>query len=100
MSVEISPGMIVLGLFNLLLLCLAFFVRQWMARQQAEIDSVKSKQTALTSEFHAYQLSSAMSFAQKAELNDGKRELLDALGSINTKIDRITDKLDKKADKP
>lgn len=100
MSIEISPGIVVLGIFNVLLLCLAFFVRQWMTRQQAEIDSLKTKNTGLTNEFHAYQLSSALNFAQKADVNDGKKELLEALNSINTKIDRMTDKLDKKADKP
>lgn len=100
MSIEISPGLVVLGILNVLLLCLAFFVRQWMTRQQVEIDSIKSKNSTLTNEFHAYQLSSALNFAQKAEVNDGKKELLEALNSINTKIDRMTDKLDKKADKP
>lgn len=100
MSVEFSLANVVVGIFSLLMVCLAFFVRLWMSRQQAEIDSVKSKNTALEKEFHAYQLDSALQFAQKTEVNDGRKELLAALGSINTKIDHITDKLDKKADKP
>ncbi|MFC0349702.1 hypothetical protein [Undibacterium danionis] len=100
MSVEISTGVIVMGAFNLLMLCLAFFVRQWMNRQQLETDSVKSKMNKLTDDFHHYQLDSALQFAQKSEVTDGRKELLTALGSINAKIDHITDKLDKKADKP
>lgn len=100
MSVEFSMANVVAGIFSLLMICLAFFVRLWMTKQQAEIDSVKNKNTALEKEFHAYQLDSALQFAQKAEVNDGRKELLVALASINTKIDHITDKLDKKADKP
>lgn len=100
MSVEFSPTTMVLGFFNLLVVCLAFFVRLWMSRQQAEIDSVKSKNTALERDFHSYQLDSAKEFAQKTEVNDSRKELMAELSNINKKIDHITDKLDKKADKP
>lgn len=100
MNVDISPAGIVLGLFNLLLLCLAFFVKQWMARSSAEIESVKSKVAQLTHEFHAHQLKTALEFAQKADVNDGRKEVLEALTALSNKVDRITDKLDKKADKP
>lgn len=100
MSVELSLANIVAGAFGLLMTSLAFFVRQWMSKQQTEIDSVKGKSAALEKEFHQYQLTSVQQFAQKAEVTDGRKELLAALGSINTKIDHITDKLDKKADKP
>ncbi|MBY0574691.1 MAG: hypothetical protein K2P84_13515, partial [Undibacterium sp.] len=68
MNIEFSGAQIALVVLNLLLLCLAFFVRLWMTRQQADVDSLKQKHAALADQFHAYQLQCAEQFAQKTEL--------------------------------
>lgn len=99
MSIELTAGSIIGLAFNLLMGCLAFFARHWIKRQQEELDLVRSQNAQIVSDFHAYQLESAMRFAQKTEVNDGKKELMEALSTINSKIDRLTEKLNMKADK-
>ncbi|MFZ6748531.1 hypothetical protein [Undibacterium sp. Ren11W] len=99
MSVDLSGAQIIVGVFTCLLLCLGFFVRLWISRLQTDIDSVKKKHEEKATEFHLYQLQCARDFAQKSEISNGRLEMMEAMHKIEAKVDRIFDKLDKKADK-
>lgn len=99
MSVEISGALIILGVLNLLLLCLAFFIRLWMTRMQADVDGAKKAHNGLVTEFHAYQLQCARDFAQKSDISNGRAEMMEAIQTVASKVDRLFDKLDTKADK-
>ena len=100
MSVELSGALIILGLFNLLLLCLAFFVRLWIARLQTDLDSSKKAHKELAEEFHGYQLQCSREFALRADISNGRAEMMEAIHTVAAKVDRLFDKLDMKADKP
>lgn len=100
MSFDLSGGQIVLLLLNGLLLLLAFFIRQWMVRMQKDVDAANKKASDLVTELHNHQLQCARDFAQKSELSNGRSEMLEAMHKIESKVDRIFDKLDTKADKP
>ena len=100
MSVDISGTQVIVVVFNGVLLCLAFFIRQWINRLQADLDSAKKNHQKLSDEFHAYQLQSARDFAPKADVTNGRLEMMEVMHELNRKVDRIYDKLDTKADKP
>lgn len=100
MNIDLTGAQVFLLLFNLLLLCLAFFIRLWMTRLQTDLDAAIKKTTDLTTELHNYQLLCARDFAQKSDISNGRAEMMTAIHTVETKIDRIFDKLDKKADKP
>lgn len=100
MPAEISASQVILVVFNLLILCLAFFVRLWINRLQAENDSNKKKIQELTDALHAYQLQCARDFAPRSEVSNGRQEMMELMHQMSGKVDRIYDKLDKKADKP
>lgn len=100
MNVDISGAQIIVVVFNGVLLCLAFFIRLWISRLQADLDSSKKALKELSAEFHAYQLQCARDFAPKSEVNNGRLEMIEGIHELNRKVDRIYDKLDTKADKP
>lgn len=99
MSVELSGALIISMVLNVLLLVLGFFIRLWITRLQADLDSARKAHADHVALFHAYQLQCANNFAQKADISNGRQEMLDGLHKIESKVDRISDKLDKKADK-
>jgi len=100
MTIDLTGAQIFLLIFNLLLLCLAFFIRQWMTRQQTDIDAAAAKIASLTKELHDYQLQCARDFAQRSDVTNGRAEMMDAIHVVAAKVDRLFDKLDMKADKP
>lgn len=100
MSVDLNGAQIIAGVFSVIGLCLGFFIRLWIARLQADLDSAKKAHMELAAEFHAYQLQSARDFAPKADMNNGRAEVMEVMHELNRKVDRIYDKLDTKADKP
>lgn len=100
MSVDISGTQIIVVVFNGVLLCLAFFVRMWISRLQSDLESAKKSQRELQDEFHTHQLQCARDFVPKADMNNGRTELMEVMKTLNQKVDRIYDKLDTKADKP
>ncbi len=100
MIADISGAQIIAIVFNGVLLCLAFFIRLWITRLQADLDSVKKAQKEQAAEFHQHQLQCARDFAQKSDISNGRQEMMEAMHKIEAKVDRIFDKLDKKADKP
>ncbi|MYM32248.1 hypothetical protein GTP58_28340 [Duganella sp. CY15W] len=99
MSVDVSISQMLTGCFGLILLCLGFFVRQWMSRLQADLDSAKKAHSELASHFHDYQLQCARDFAAKADVANGRQEMVEAMHEVSRKVDRLFDKLDMKADK-
>lgn len=100
MNIDISGAQLFSIILNLLLVCLAFFIRLWMLRQQSDIDAAASKIAALTKELHDYQLQCARDFAQRSDVTNGRTEMMDAIHVVAAKVDRLFDKLDMKADKP
>ncbi|MFZ6655649.1 hypothetical protein [Undibacterium sp. TJN19] len=104
MTIDLTGAQIVQGLFGILILCLGYLVRQWMNRTQADVDSIKKKQTEFADkfadEFHNFQLKCVSEFAQKADISNGRSEMMAALHTVAEKVDKIYDKLDRKADKP
>ncbi|CAN5883817.1 hypothetical protein BH11PSE12_BH11PSE12_18560 [soil metagenome] len=99
MSADFSGAQVVFWVLNALTLILVFFVRIWMNRLQSDLDSQKKAHAELVAEFHAYQLVSAREFASRSEMSHGRAEVMEAMHKIEAKVDRIFDKLDKKADK-
>lgn len=100
MSIDITGAQVIVVVFNGVLLCLAFFIRLWISRLQSDLDSAKKSHQELAGEFHAYQLQCARDFAPKADMNNGRAEVMEVMHELNRKVDRIYDKLDTKADKP
>ena len=100
MSVDLAGAQIIVGVFSLIVLCLGFFIRLWITRLQADLDSAKKAHKELADEFHAYQLQSAREFAHKADVSNGRLEMMELMHELNRKVDRLFDKLDTKADKP
>lgn len=100
MTIDLTGAQIFSIVLNLLLICLAFFIRQWITRQQSDIDAAASKIAALTRELHEYKLQCAMNFAQRSDVTNGRAEMMDAIHVVAAKVDRLFDKLDMKADKP
>jgi hypothetical protein len=99
MSVDINGAQLLGGVFSVIALCLGFFVRLWITRLQADLDSAKKAHKELADEFHAYQLQCARDFAPKADMTNGRAEVMEVMHELNRKVDRIYDKLDTKADK-
>lgn len=99
MSIDLTGAQVIQGIFSALLLCLAFFVRQWMTRLQADLDSAKKKHTELEDKFNEHKLQCLRDFAQKAEISNGRAEMMEAIHTVAAKVDRLFDKLDTKADK-
>ena len=99
MSVDISGSQFVTGVFSIIVLCLGFFIRLWITRLQADLDSSKKAHNELAAAFHDYQLQCARDFAPKADMNNGRAEVMEVMHELNRKVDRIYDKLDTKADK-
>jgi hypothetical protein len=55
--------------------------------------------SALQGELTAMKLDLAQHYARKDEVKDSRQEVLAAVKSIENKVDRLFDKLDRKADK-
>lgn len=100
MTIDLTGAQIFSIVLNLLLICLAFFIRQWMARQQEDVNAAAAKISSLTKELHDYQLQCARDFAQRSDVTNGRTEMMDAIHVVAAKVDRLFDKLDMKADKP
>lgn len=71
----------------------------WLAREKAERQEVKAGLEAVRSELTALKLDLAQHYAQKDDVKDSRREVMEAVKGLETKVDRIIDKLDSKADK-
>lgn len=100
MNVDLAGAQIIAGVFSIGVLCLGFFIRLWITRLQADLDSAKKAHKELSDEFHAYQLQCAREFAPKADVSNGRLEMMELMHELNRKVDRLFDKLDTKADKP
>ncbi|WP_404991342.1 hypothetical protein [Cupriavidus pauculus] len=71
----------------------------WLARERAERQEVKAATTAIGGELTALKLDIAQHYARKEDVKDSRQEVLDAVNNLSTKLDRLYDKLDNKADK-
>jgi len=99
MTIDLTGAQVFLLIFNLLLLCLAFFIRLWMNRQQSDIDSAKKAVSELSKEFNEFKLQCSDKYAQRSEISNGRAELMDAIHVVSAKVDRIFEKFNTKADK-
>lgn len=100
MTIDLTGGQIVQALMAVLFACLAFFIRQWISRLQSDLKDTNSKVSDLTEKLNSFKLQCATDYAQKSEIRSGRVEMMEAIHAVAEKVDRLFDKLDKKADKP
>lgn len=100
MSIDLTGAQLFLLVINLLILCLAFFIRLWMTRQQADVDSAKKAVAELVKELNEFKLQCSKEYAQRSEISNGRAELMEAIHVVSAKVDRIFEKFTTKADKP
>ena len=71
----------------------------WLARERAERQEIKAATASIGNALTALKLDLAQRYALKEDVKDSRQEVLDAVNKLSTKLDRLYDKLDNKADK-
>ncbi len=99
MTLDLTGAQIVGAVVSLLIACLGFFVRLWINRLESELSATNKKHADLEGKFNDYRIQSVKDFAQKSDITNGREEMMTAIHKIETKVDRIFEKLDTKADK-
>ncbi|WP_422990638.1 hypothetical protein [Undibacterium sp. SXout11W] len=99
MTIDLTGAQIFILLINFLILCLAFFIRLWMTRQQADIDSAKKSFSELEKQLNEFKLLCSKEYAQRSEFSNGRTELMEAIHIVSAKVDRLFEKFNTKADK-
>lgn len=99
MTIDLTGAQVFILVINFLILCLAFFIRLWMTRQQDDINSAKKAVADLVKEFNDFKLACSDQYARRSEISNGRAELMEAIHVVSAKVDRIFEKFNTKADK-
>lgn len=99
MTLDLTGAQIVGAVVSLLIASLAFFVKMWINRLENELATTNKKHADLEGRFNDYRIQSVKDFAQKSDITNGREEMMTAIHKIESKVDRIFEKLDTKADK-
>ncbi len=99
MTFDLTGAQIVGAVVSLLIASLAYFVKMWINRLESELVATNKKHAELEEKFNNYRIQSVIDFARKSDITNGREEMMKAIHKIESKVDRIFEKLDTKADK-
>lgn len=100
MQVTIEAGVILMGVINALFAIIGVFGMLWIRNVQASLKTSVEIHDRMQREFAAFRESVAREYVPRAEQRDLREEMRITLDSIDRKLTDITNKLDRKQDKP
>lgn len=100
MQVTFDPAAIVMAMVTALIGVIQLLGVAWIRSVQTKLKEVEERDAALQREIGTLRETLAREYVPRAEQRDMREEMRSALENIDRKLTDITNKLDRKQDKP